>query len=74
MNWKKGIERFTLVLSILAGPIVFCIFCIAWGGPNDFDEGAKFFVVFEILGFVVVWAIYFTVLWIIKGFRDDEKK
>ena len=47
---------------------------MAWRPPGDFIDGVFPFLIFEVLGVAVVWAIYFTVRWITKGFRNDEKK
>lgn len=73
MNWKRGLKRFTLVLSLLAGPIVFCLGCITWGLPSNFIKCVIVFLVFEVLGFVAIWTIYLIVAFIVEGFCDYKE-
>jgi len=71
MNLKKGFKRLTLVLSLLSGPFVLFCFCIYFNEwPGHTSELLFGLLLFEVIGFVVVWIIY----WIVKGFPDNKKK
>lgn len=75
MSLEKGFQRLTLILSLVAGPLVFFYLLVV---ENSFDlEFDEFFFVllaFEINGCFAVWIIYLVVRWIVKGFREDKQK
>ena len=73
MNLKQGFERITWILSVMVVPGVFFVILIMKGGGGWLE----FFVasvICWVCGFLLTWAIYKVVYWIIKGFRDSDKK
>ena len=70
MKMGKGSKILTLVLSILAGPFfVFCL--IATDNSADPPTPIGIFVgllIFGILGFVIVWSLFFLIRWLHRGF------
>ena len=74
MNWTKGLCRAVLVVSIIALILGFSIYARY---SSVYEPDDKTFV--EVLGFgciclSAVCLIYFAVLWIVKGFRDEDKQ
>jgi hypothetical protein len=75
MNLAKGFKRLTLVLSVLAGPLVFLHICIGQPGLyEDFSQKLIVLSIFEVIGFVIAWIIYFIALFVVKGFRGENKR
>jgi len=72
MKYERGIYRALFVVSIPASILGFILYMNSTVYPSDDDFG--YAVVIGSVFFALPWAIYFIVLWIIKGFRDDEKK
>ena len=78
MNPEKGFKRLTIVLSLLAGPFLLLYHLLATYGNLSYElfryEFLIVLLVYEVIGFVAVWVIYWSTCWIVKGFRDDEPK
>jgi len=74
VNWKRGFKRLTLVLSFLAGPFVFLLFCIEGGETGGALDSFIVLLIFEVIGFVALWIIYWVTCWIVTGFLDDKQK
>ncbi|MHC4633018.1 MAG: hypothetical protein ACYS9C_17370 [Planctomycetota bacterium] len=70
MNCKRGFKRLTLVLSFLAGPFMFLLFCREEGALDSFVV----LLILEVIGFAAVWIIYWATCWIVTGFLDDKQK
>ena len=60
---KKGWLRLTWVTSILGG-LLFSIFC----DPPGFDDAIGLMITFLIF----TWILYFSIIWIIRGFHKHE--
>lgn len=70
MKMGKGFKILTLVLSILAGPF-FVFYLIATNNSDDPPTPIGIFVgllIFGILGFVVVWSLFFLIRWLNRSF------
>ena len=76
MNRKRGLNRIALVLSVL--------WFAFWVGlsivvvlENEWDA-LWIVLAFAVLGFIAVWiavwVVFYTGLYIVRGFRDDEPK
>lgn len=65
INWKKGLFRLTLVLSVLFG--------ISAGMTNAavHDSGRAFLIGFFI-SFGLIWLIYFAIGFVIRGFASKK--
>jgi hypothetical protein len=78
MNLEKGIKRLTIILSVLAGPFWLLYQLATRGGLSYYElfsyEFLIVLLVYEVTGCIVVWIIYWSTCWIVKGFRDDEAK
>ena len=75
MKYDRGIYRALFVVSIFAfflGGFIYIQY-YANRGSSDLEVLLEAVVIGSVF-FALPWAIYFIVLWIIKGFRDDEKK
>ncbi|MCH7884337.1 MAG: hypothetical protein IIC01_03720 [Planctomycetes bacterium] len=66
MNRQKGIKRTVFVVSIIA-------FILKFLRVSKVETLPIALIVAGII-FVFVWLCYFAVLWIVKGFRDENKK
>ncbi|MHC4087465.1 MAG: hypothetical protein ACYSWZ_10590 [Planctomycetota bacterium] len=76
MKMGKGFKRLTLVLSILAGPF-FVFYLIATDNSADPPTPIGIFVgllIFGILGFVVVWSLFFLIRWLNRGFDSIARQ
>ena len=78
MNLEKGLKRLTIILSVLAGPF-WLLYQIATRGGISYYELLRYeflivLLVHEVTGFIVVWIIYWSAFWIVKGFRDEKAK
>lgn len=72
MKMGKGSKVLTLVFSILAGPF-FVFYLIATDNSDDPPTPIGIFVgllIFGILGFVVVWSLFFMIRWLNRS--DDS--
>ncbi len=70
MKMGKGCKILTLVLSILAGPF-FVFHLIATDNGADPPTPIGLFVgllIFGILGFIVVWSLFFLIRWLNRSF------
>ncbi|NIP27754.1 MAG: hypothetical protein GWN67_25070 [Phycisphaerae bacterium] len=78
MNLEKGLKRLTIILSVLAGPLWLLYQLATHGGISYYDlfryEFLIVLFVHEVIGFIVVWIIYLSTCWIVKGFQDEEAK
>ena len=72
MKYEKGMYRAILVVSIIAFILGFILYMWSIYYPTDNDF--PFALLTGCVFFAVVWISFFAVLWIIKGFRDDENK
>ena len=78
MNRKRGIKRLVFVISVIAISLgIYTLgFYMARTHPIALDAFFDAFTELVINGFcivVIAWVIYDIVLWIIKGFRDEDK-
>ena len=67
INWKKGIFRLTLVLSILNGFVLGYIANYK-GEDGPLSQLFLFFVVF----FGLTWLVYFSVRFVVRGFKNKD--
>ena len=75
MNRQKGIYRAILVVSIIAFILGFVLYVKYVANYYMTDmEILGFALLTGSVCFAVVWVSFFAVLWIIKGFHEDEKK
>ena len=77
MNVEKGLKRLTIILSVLAGPFWLLYQLATHGGLSSELFRYEFLIVLlvhEVTGFIVVWIIYWSTCWIVKGFRDEKAK
>ena len=70
MNHKKGFKRIVIVVSLI--PVLFGIFVFV--GGIEGGDGDLYFLggLFTALGgFAAVWAVYWLILYIVKGFKEQ---
>lgn len=76
MNWKKGIQRFVLVVSICVGGAILFLGSSALGvdgliDAHDSENAAKSLVVAG-LAFGIVWGLYGLSIFVYRGFHDSN--
>jgi len=85
MNWKRGFRRIIIVLSLLFFIGCFAVAGYAELGGNVSDKVPDIFLHFDpiyfprlfgigAVGSACIWAVYWIVLWIAKGFKDKKPK
>ena len=67
INWKKGVFRLTLVLSVLFGTFA----GIVNTKDSHINSADGFLIGFSIF-FVMTWLIYFATSFVIKGFASKK--
>jgi hypothetical protein len=76
MNWKRGIQRFVLVVSICVGGAVLFLGSSALGvdgliDAHDSEDAAESFIT-AVLAFGIVWGLYGLSIFVYRGFQKDD--
>lgn len=66
MNYKKGLRRVAIALTVLYIPAFFAFISLVQPYRFHVDEAYPFLALFPI----IVWTVYFFALWIIRGFKE----
>ena len=71
MNIREGIKRTTWCISVLSSIIVFVWY---WVMVSRGERAGYHNAVFTaLIPFSVTWLLHFSLVWIMKGFKDSKK-
>ncbi|MFC1668951.1 hypothetical protein ACFL20_01050 [Spirochaetota bacterium] len=66
-NWKAGLKRLTILLSLVIAIVMFFV------GLSYFDGDITKSILSAITTVSVIWILYFLIRWVIMGFNKDTE-